>query len=91
MARFTRGEPSPRKVKATPRQMVAGAARAATQAVRSGKASAEVHAERLATCQACPEFIQESKRCSKCGCYMEAKAWVGGDAKKLCPLNRWVR
>jgi len=84
MARFTRGTPSPR-------QMVVGAAKTAAQAVRSGKVSVEVHAERLATCQTCPEFIQESRRCSKCGCYMEAKAWVGGDAKKLCPLNRWVR
>lgn len=91
MARFTRGEPSLKKIKATPRQMLSNAAKTAAETVRSGLVSAEIHAQRLVTCQTCPAFIVESKRCSECGCFMEAKAWSAAEPKFLCPLNKWLR
>lgn len=79
------------KVKASAKEMVAGFSKVAGQAVRFGKVSKEIRNERYDTCKACPAFIEDSKRCSECGCFMEAKSWVGGDPKKLCPLKKWSR
>ena len=79
------------KVKATPGQMVGGLLRTAGQAVASGRVSSEIREERYDTCKKCPAFIEGSKRCSECGCFMEAKTWVGGDPKALCPLKKWSR
>ena len=79
------------KVKASAGKMAIGLARAAGQAIRHGKVSAEIREERYETCKACPAFIEDSKRCSECGCFMEAKTWVGGDPNSLCPLRKWER
>jgi hypothetical protein len=86
--RASQGKPA---VKASVGQMAKGLARTAGQAIRFGKVSAEVREERYDTCKACPAFNPDSKRCSECGCFMEAKTWIGGDAKKLCPLKKWSR
>lgn len=79
------------KVKATPQQLASGLAKTALQGIRHGKVSAEVREERYDTCKACPAFRQNDKRCSECGCFMEAKTWIGGDPDQLCPLKKWER
>ena len=72
-------------------EMAKGLLRTAGQAVRNGKVSAEIREERYDTCKACPFFIEDSKRCSECGCFMEAKTWIGGDPDTLCPKKKWSR
>jgi len=79
------------KVKASAKKMAGGLLRTAGQALRHGKVSAEIREERYDTCKACPAFIKDSKRCSECGCFMEAKTWVGGDPDALCPKQKWSR
>ena len=61
------------------------------QAIANGKVSEEIRDERYETCKNCPFFIEDSKRCSECGCFMEAKTWIGGDPKQLCPKKKWER
>lgn len=79
------------KVNASPLQMAKGLVRNVGQAVVHGKVSSEVREERYDTCKNCPFFIEDSKRCSECGCFMEAKTWIGGDPKLLCPKQKWSR
>lgn len=79
------------EVKANPLQMAQGLVRTASQAARRGKVSEEIRNERYDICKACPMFIEDSKRCSECGCFMEAKTWVGGNPDALCPLKKWDR
>jgi len=80
-----------KKVKASPKKMAGGLLKTAGQALRHGKVSAEIREERYDTCKACPFFVEDSKRCSDCGCFMEAKTWVGGDPDMLCPQKKWSR
>lgn len=80
-----------KKVKATPVHMLTGLSKTVGQAVRHGKVSTEIREERYETCKACPSFIEGSKRCSECGCFMEAKTWVGGNPDTLCPKKKWSR
>ena len=80
-----------KKVKATKKQMLTGLMKTAGQAVRHGKVSAEIREERYDTCKSCPAFLEDSKRCNECGCFMEAKTWVGGNPDMLCPLKKWER
>ena len=79
------------KVKASGKDMIKGFSKVAGQALRHGKVSAEIREERYDTCKACPAFIEDSKRCSECGCFMEAKTWIGGNKDLLCPLKKWSR
>ena len=83
-------KPAPR-VKPNVQTMAKGLARTAAQAFVNGRVSAAVRKERYDTCKSCPFFIEESKRCSECGCFMEAKSWIGGDPDKLCPKQKWPR
>lgn len=46
----------------------------------------DVMASRLSVCEACPLYIAETKRCSKCGCYMEKKTMF---KKTVCPVGKW--
>lgn len=80
-----------RTVKAGTLGMARNLAKTARQAVFNGKVSEEIREERMDTCRSCPAFIEDSKRCSDCGCFMEAKSWVGGDPKQLCPQKKWSR
>lgn len=82
---------SANKIKASPGKMAAGLVRTAGQAIRHGKVSAEIREERYDTCKTCPFFDAGSKRCTDCGCFMEAKTWVGGDPDMLCPQKKWSR
>jgi hypothetical protein len=79
------------EAKAGAGKMAGGLLRTAGQAMRHGKVSEVIRNERYETCKACPAFIEGSKRCSECGCFMEAKTWVGGDPNMLCPLKKWER
>lgn len=45
----------------------------------------EEYAERLAICEYCPNY-QVTKQCSKCGCFMPAKAKL---KYATCPERRW--
>ncbi|MAH29348.1 MAG: hypothetical protein CL959_01530 [Euryarchaeota archaeon] len=76
-------------VKASLGQMAGSLGRVAMQGIRNGRVSAEVREERYAICNHCPAFRKQDKRCSECGCFMEAKTWVGGDPDQLCPLQKW--
>jgi len=79
------------KVNASKLKMLKGLASTASQALRGGRVSSEIREERWKTCQSCPALVKKSKRCSECGCFMEAKTWVNGNAKALCPLQKWDR
>jgi hypothetical protein len=46
----------------------------------------EVFEERMEICKACPELIQMTTQCKKCGCFMSAKARL--EAAK-CPIGKW--
>ena len=72
-------------------KMAKGLIKTGGQALRHGKVSSEIREERYNTCKSCPFFDAESKRCNDCGCFMEAKTWVGGDPNTLCPQKKWSR
>lgn len=95
MAQKSSGAPAePRhatKVKAGPIKMAKGLASSAATAVRHGKVSKEVREERWNTCQECPSLIKKSSRCAECGCMMQAKTWLNGNPKMLCPKQKWER
>ena len=74
-----------------PKRLLGNLAKTAVQGMRHGAVSAEIREERFDTCKKCPFFMEESKRCSDCGCFMEAKTWVGGDPNMLCPQQKWSR
>jgi hypothetical protein len=79
------------KVNVGAMRMARNLAQTTKQAVQHGKVSEEIREERYETCKTCPHFIEDSKRCSECGCFMEAKTWVGGDPDMLCPKQKWSR
>ncbi len=81
----------PKKVSASAAKMAKGLLKSAGQAARYGKVSKEIREERYDTCKACPFFLEDTKRCSECGCFMEAKTWIGGDPDMLCPKKKWAR
>ena len=72
-------------------KMFGSLVKTAGQAFANGKVSSEIREERYNTCKACPLFDPQSKRCTDCGCFMEAKSWVGGNPHTLCPQKKWVR
>ena len=80
-----------RPIKASLASMAKGLGKVAMQGIKNGRVSEEVREERYATCKACPLFRPDDKRCSDCGCYMEAKTWIGGDPDLLCPKQKWAR
>jgi hypothetical protein len=42
--------------------------------------------ERYSICQSCPELMNLTKQCKKCGCFMAAKTKL---QKATCPLGKW--
>jgi hypothetical protein len=50
------------------------------------KALEEEAKTRLDICKACPELIQLSTTCKKCGCFMQAKVKI---KRASCPLGKW--
>lgn len=45
-----------------------------------------VYTNRITTCHGCEFFRKDDKRCTKCGCFMEAKTRF---AKTNCPIGKW--
>lgn len=69
--------------------VASAAGRAASQAVRGGEVlvSSEVAGSRLAVCRSgCAHYIPRSGRCTKCGCFVSAKAKL---ATEDCPMGLW--
>lgn len=77
--------------KADLKKMAGGVVKTALQAARNGKVSKEVREARMETCKGCEFFKPDSKRCSLCGCFMEAKTWIAGPKHNLCPKDRWSK
>lgn len=46
----------------------------------------DVYVGRMNICKACEFFRHTDSRCSKCGCFMEAKTRF---VKTTCPINKW--
>jgi hypothetical protein len=46
----------------------------------------ELFDKRMEICKACPEFIQLTKQCKKCGCFMSLKAKM---TNSTCPIDKW--
>jgi hypothetical protein len=79
------------KIKATVAGLARGLGKTALQGILNGKVSREVREERYDICKACSAFRKQDKRCSECGCFMEAKTFIAGDPDMLCPLKKWSR
>jgi hypothetical protein len=41
---------------------------------------------RLNICNSCPNLIQVTKQCKKCGCFMSLKAKIEAS---ICPIGNW--
>jgi len=80
-----------KKVEAGLGKMAKGLLKSAQQAATHKPVSKEIRDERYETCKNCPLFVEESKRCSDCGCYMVAKTWLGAPKEHLCPQDKWAR
>lgn len=42
--------------------------------------------DRYSMCKVCPEFINLTKQCKQCGCFMAAKTKL---LAASCPLGKW--
>ena len=78
-------EQSP-KIKAGISQMAKGFIETSVKLVKNGTLTQGERDSRYQICLQCPSFVQSSKRCSECGCFMEAKTWISG---AVCPLAKW--
>jgi hypothetical protein len=47
---------------------------------------ADTRIQRLSICETCPELLQLTKQCKKCGCIMPLKAKL---RKAECPIGKW--
>ena len=79
------------KIKPSVAGLAKGLGKVAMQGIMNGRVSKEVREERYDVCKACPAFRKKDKRCSECGCFMEAKTFIAGDPDELCPLKKWAR
>jgi hypothetical protein len=84
-------DPKKKKIKPSITQMAGNLMNTGRQALVNGKVSPQIRKERYDICKSCEYFIEDSKRCSECGCFMEAKTWVGGNPDMLCPKQKWPR
>ncbi len=50
--------------------------------------SQDIINQRLAICNACPEYISMTSQCRKCGCFMSAKSRL---TTASCPIDKWGR
>lgn len=51
-----------------------------------GRVGERVAVDRMEICRACPELIQATGTCKKCGCFMQAKTKL---PNAECPLHKW--
>lgn len=52
------------------------------------KTTDEIADQRYAICKSCPEFINMTKQCKKCGCFMSLKVKL---ADAACPIDKWQK
>lgn len=78
-------------VKASLSKMAKGLFKSMEYAIKDGKVNPSIREERYDICKGCEHFIEATKRCSECGCFMEAKTWLGASPELLCPKNKWPR
>ncbi len=50
------------------------------------RVSEEVAEKRFNICKDCPELIQLTKTCKKCGCFMQMKTKL---EHAVCPIGKW--
>jgi hypothetical protein len=50
------------------------------------RASEDLATQRFDICLSCPELIQITKQCKKCGCFMTAKTKL---ESAKCPVGKW--
>jgi len=50
------------------------------------KVSDEIANQRLEICKTCPNLIKLTNQCTKCGCFMNAKARY---ESAKCPIGKW--
>ena len=82
--------PDTMEIKAKKEEMLMNLLRSGARLMRHPKVSPEIHDARVATCEGCPSFKRDGRRCAECGCFVDKKAWLGGDPSTLCPLSKWV-
>jgi hypothetical protein len=46
----------------------------------------ELQEQRYSVCRSCPEFIDLTTQCKKCGCIMKLKTKLSA---AQCPINKW--
>jgi len=46
----------------------------------------DIAQSRFDHCKSCTKFIQITKMCSECGCFMKLKVKI---KKEKCPLGKW--
>lgn len=51
-----------------------------------GRVEEEIHKERMAICNECPQLIKATSQCKECGCIMNLKTKLPNAS---CPLNKW--
>lgn len=66
----------------------AGALKNEAGAILSGspRISEEQAIERMNICKQCEFFVQNSQRCRKCGCFLQAKVLFRSQS---CPIGKW--
>lgn len=52
------------------------------------KVSSEIKDYRMSICNSCPELINITKQCKKCGCFMELKTML---PNAECPIGKWQK
>ena len=50
------------------------------------KVSDEIKESRMSICLSCPELLQTTKQCKKCGCFMQLKTQL---KLSKCPIGKW--
>ena len=46
----------------------------------------DIYKERMDICNKCDYFINMTKQCKKCGCFMEIKTRIDN---AYCPIGKW--
>jgi ribosomal protein L32 len=53
---------------------------------RQPRTEQELKEARLRICESCEFFKQASRKCSKCGCFMDLKTTLN---RARCPVDKW--
>lgn len=55
---------------------------------KMGRVDSETYNKRIEICKNCPELLQITFQCKKCGCFMKEKSKL---ADAHCPLYKWSK